>query len=102
VHFITEPVNLLDSRQVFALIAMLRQVPGPLVLIVIDTLSRCMPGGDENSPKDMGAAVAAIDRLRVTFGSHALVLHHTARDTDRERGHTSLRGAADTMIALRA
>ena len=35
-----------------------------IVLIVIDTISRALCGGDENSPKDMGAIVAATSRLR--------------------------------------
>jgi AAA domain len=33
-----------------------------VVLIIIDTISRALCGGDENSPKDMGAIVAATSR----------------------------------------
>jgi RecA-family ATPase len=51
---------------------------------VIDTLARSMAGGDENAAKGVGEFIAAIDRLR---GDHAaLVVHHTGKDGDRERG----------------
>jgi RecA-family ATPase len=36
----------------------------PVALVIIDTLSRAMAGGDENSPKDMGAIVARQARCR--------------------------------------
>jgi hypothetical protein len=70
----------------------------PVVLIVIDTLSRALCGGDENSSKDMGAIVAATSRMQET-GAHILWLHHTplAAD-DRLRGHGALLGAVDTTI----
>jgi RecA-family ATPase len=44
-------------------------------LIVVDTLSRAMGGGDENSPDGMGAFVTNIDALRGRTGAHVLVVH---------------------------
>src|SRR3954464_2552920 len=35
-----------------------------VVLVIIDTVSRALAGGDENSPKDMGALVATTARLQ--------------------------------------
>ena len=67
-------------------------------LIVLDTLARCMAGGDENSAQDMGRFVAACDYLRSQTGASILVVHHTVKAGESERGSSSLRGAADTMI----
>ena len=33
-------------------------------LVIGDTLARCMPGGDENSAKDMGLLVEHTDKVR--------------------------------------
>lgn len=70
-------------------------------LVVIDTLSRCLPGADENSAKDMSAAVRAIDRLRVaTNGGTVLVVHHTGKDKTTVRGSSVLEAAADTVYQI--
>ena len=69
-----------------------------VVLIVIDTLSRALCGGDENSPKDMGAIVGATGLLTET-GAHVLWVHHIPLDgAERLRGHGALLGALDTTI----
>src|SRR5262249_6661331 len=74
----------------------------PPVAIVWDTLSRTMIGGDENSSRDMATYVAAVDRVKETFGCTAIVQHHSGHNSaDRERGSSVLGGAADTIIALR-
>ena len=67
-------------------------------LIVIDTISRALAGGDENSPKDMGAIVAATSRLQETQ-AHILWVHHMPQDgAERLRGHGALLGAMDTTV----
>jgi hypothetical protein len=72
-----------------------------LVLICIDTLSRALCGGDENSPKDMGAIVAATALLQQGTGAHVEWIHHTPIDAgERLRGHGALLGAMDTTISV--
>ena len=69
----------------------------PVGLIVIDTLSRVMAGGNENAPEDMGALVRNIDRLRDETGGAVLLVHHSGKDLSRgARGHSLLRAATDT------
>jgi hypothetical protein len=71
----------------------------PVVLIVIDTLSRALCGGDENSSKDMGAIVNATGVLQDRTGAHILWVHHTPLDgAERMRGHGALLGALDTSV----
>ncbi|MET3838746.1 AAA family ATPase [Bradyrhizobium sp. OAE829] len=69
-----------------------------VVLIVIDTLSRALAGGDENSPKDMGAVVNSTAVIQERTGSHVLWVHHMPHEGDRMRGHGALLGAMDTTL----
>lgn len=73
----------------------------PLRMIVVDTLSRAIAGGDENGPVDMTAFVRNVDAIRHATGAHIIVVHHTGKDAARgARGHTSLLGAIDTEIEI--
>lgn len=77
------------------------RAPGLPLLIVIDTLSRIMAGGDENSAADMTALIRNIDAIRASTGAHIMLVHHTGKDTARgARGHSSLRAATDTEIEV--
>jgi hypothetical protein len=68
------------------------------VLIILDTISRALCGGDENSPKDMGALVNAISRIQEATSAHIALVHHVPHEADRMRGHGSLLGAIDTGV----
>ena len=73
----------------------------PVRLIVIDTLSRAMPGGDESSSVDMSKVVRAVDDIRRATGAHVMLVHHCGKDAVRgARGHSSLRAAVDTEIEI--
>jgi hypothetical protein len=91
-----------DRRTVDHITEIVRQVEAEtgqkVVLIIIDTLSRAMCGGDENSPKDMGAIVTATGRLQASTAAHVLWVHHIPLDGERLRGHGALLGALDTTI----
>jgi hypothetical protein len=79
----------------------MRVKPGLPLVIVIDTLSRVMAGGDENSAADMTALIRNIDAIREATGAHICLVHHTGKDTARgARGHSSLRAATDTEIEV--
>lgn len=69
-------------------------------LIVIDTLFRALAGGDENSGKDMGAFVNNCSSLKDQLSSHLLLIHHTGKNKEGARGHSSLRAAVDTEIEI--
>ena len=70
-------------------------------LIVIDTLARTLVGADENSAKEVGEYIAAVDLIRKETGAAVLLVHHIGKNSIRgERGSSALRGAADTMMSL--
>jgi len=93
------PVNLVDHLQVGEF---LKELGGQRSLVVFDTLARCM-SGDENSQKDMGAAVAGCDRVRTETGAAVLLVHHEGKDGSKgARGSTVLLGAIDASIRGKA
>ena len=70
-------------------------------LVVLDTLSRTMPGGNENAPDDMGSYIANCDRIREQTGAHVLIIHHKPKgNNNAPRGHSSLFGAVDALILV--
>jgi len=72
-----------------------------LKLVIIDTLSRAMGGGDENSGRDMMAVVSQIEHIKRETSAHICIVHHTGKDVTRgARGHSSLRASVDTEIEL--
>ena len=99
------PVNLLnpeaDLPALGALCKEIEDAHGKLALIVVDTLSRAIAGGNENGPEDMTAFIANVDALRDFTGAHVMIVHHTGKDTAQgARGHSSLRAATDTEIEI--
>ncbi|WP_159440834.1 AAA family ATPase [Jatrophihabitans endophyticus] len=89
-----EPINLLDANSVTELAT----AAAGRRLVVIDTLARCLPGGDENSARDMGLAVDALYRIqRATGGGTVLAVHHTGKDGTTVRGSSALEAGVDTV-----
>lgn len=105
-HTAQKPANILTLPHALNLIhdtpKLLRTIDmivSPISLLVVDTAARNMAGHDENSTKDMGELVASLDQIRHEHQCSVLVIHHSGHDnTDRERGSSALRGAADISI----
>ena len=75
----------------------------PVKLVVADTLSRAIAGGNENSPEDMGALVTNGTRIQQATGAHVAWIHHSGKDEAKgARGHSLLRAASDTEIEISA
>ena len=101
----SQAVNLRQFKERKALIEWVEDIAHqgePISMIIFDTFSRCIGGGDENNPKDMGAAIAGADEIRVKTNSTVLLVHHSGKDIERGmRGHNSLLGATDTVIQIK-
>jgi RecA-family ATPase len=98
VRFYTASLQITDRDAVGSLRSDLKAVDFEPDLILLDTLARVSVGKDENSAKDMGEIVAWIESLCREHKAAVLVIHHTRKDGDTERGSSALRGAADVMI----
>lgn len=103
------PVDLLNGSGLQSdtarLIALIREVEAAcgaqIELLVIDTLSRALAGGDENSSKDMGTFIKHVDALRAAIKAHLLIVHHTGKEAARgARGWSGIRAAVDTEIEI--
>lgn len=78
-----------------------KAIGAPVGLIIVDTLSRALAGGDENSSVDMGAIVKHFDVIRNATGAHLMIVHHTGKNKAAgARGHSLLRAATDTEIEV--
>jgi len=97
-RWLPEAVNLRDPREVDRVRRALASLPDRPGLLVVDTMARSIAGGDENAARDVGEFIAAVDALRDEHA--ALVVHHTGKDGDRERGSSALRAAADLLAKV--
>jgi hypothetical protein len=98
------PVDLLrPNGDLNEIVALVRSLGVPVGLIIIDTLSRAMAGGNENDSVDMGMLVKHLDALREATHAHVMVVHHTGKEKSKgARGHSLLRAATDTEIEVEA
>ncbi len=101
IYLVPDAPQLAQCTDVEQLVKDLRaQIPEPISLIIIDTLARCFLGGDENSAKDVGRLISGADYLRKQLACAVLLVHHTTKKGDAERGSSALRGAPETMISI--
>ena len=102
-HFIREPMNFMDQSDVLKLIQTIKfkieNVIGEKpIAVFIDTVSRVIPGADENAQKDTTLFIQACDAIRITFGPMVSGVHHTPKGQDTLRGSGTLEGSANTSI----
>lgn len=95
-------VNLLDASGVRRLISDIRaQLGDAPLLVIIDTMARSMPGGNENDAKDINAVYDAAQAIKEAFGCCALIVHHDGKETTRgARGSSAIYGNADTVLRI--
>jgi len=102
-HFIREPMNFMDQSDVMKLIQTIKyrienMIGEKPVAVFIDTVSRVIPGADENAQKDTTLFIQACDAIRITFGPMVGGVHHTPKGQDTLRGSGTLEGSANTSI----
>lgn len=99
------PIDLLRAEvDMPALMELCKEITdtyGKIEMIVVDTLSRAMAGGNENGPEDMTRFIGNLDVLRDLTNAHIMVVHHSGKDKAAgARGHSSLRASSDSEIEL--
>lgn len=98
-NVITMALTFLDSHCIEALVAAVQAQNKNYSTIVVDTVSRVLPGADENLQKEMTVFIHACDQLRRICGSSVAGVHHAGKSGDM-RGSTVLRGAGDYVYKL--
>jgi hypothetical protein len=102
-HVIAQPIDLLrtsaDRDDLHDVIEAAQTFK--CAMIVVDTVSRVLAGGKENSPEDMGTLLANLDTLRHASGAHIMGVHHgTKADGTDSRGHSILPNGADAIAQV--
>ena len=93
----------LDADGASKLLAATEDIDQSIKLVIVDTLARHMTG-EENSNRDMGAFMAAVDKIREEHGCAVLIVHHTGHSTDnsnRARGASAFYAALDFEFLLK-
>ncbi len=99
--WITDAPQFMAAEDVKAVLAEMMLAGVAPALIVIDTLSRTLVGGDENSAKDVGLYLSSMETLKAATGAAIWVIHHTGHNAqDRPRGSSTIMPAVDTLVAL--
>lgn len=99
-HLTEDAPQLTNPLEVRALCELIRQREARVV--VLDTFARLTLGIEENSARDIGPAMAALDMIReATDGGIVVVVHHTGKDASKgARGSTAFLAALDVGIVL--
>lgn len=90
-------LNLLDGKDAPELQAVIGGNGAKFVLI--DALADIVPGGDENSVKDIQPVFHALRVIANDEHCHVAVIHHANR-SGSYRGSSALKGAADLMLMV--
>ena len=100
-HVIRVPLDFMRPEVIERIVrAVKARLPNTAVcLAILDTLSRAMPGADENLQRDMTLFVRACDRIRTELSCSVVAIHHSAKSGDM-RGSSVLRGAGDFVFKL--
>jgi hypothetical protein len=103
-RLIRQPINFMAEADVGKLLntvqAIADETHGPIAAVFVDTVSRVLPGAEENLQKDMTIFVAACDAVRNRFSSTVIGIHHT-NYAGGIRGSTVIPGAGDFLIETR-
>jgi hypothetical protein len=97
-HILRMPVNMADAAVVAKFAATI--APYAPVFVVLDTLSQCAVGANENDNGEMAGFVRGMMALGRQIGAHVQVLHHNAKSTGTFRGAGSIKANVDTHITL--
>lgn len=100
IRLIRTSLNFMDAGDIAKLIETIKAEGRDFKLIVVDTFSRVLPGAEENAQEDMTVFIAASNKVREVTSATLLGVHHANFTGERERGSTTMRGAADFVFQV--
>jgi hypothetical protein len=96
---IEQTIDFMHAEDIDKLLRTVRAAGYRPCLVIVDTVSRAMPGADENLQKEMTLFVRACDRVKDAFQCAVWGVHHAGKNGDM-RGSTVLLGAGDFVFKL--
>lgn len=100
-RLIRQSINFMSAADIQKLVDTIEhtaQTIGHPSMVIVDTVSRVLPGAEENLQKDMTLFIGACDRIRELFGCTVLGVHHTNKEGAEMRGSTTLMAAGDSVF----
>ena len=102
-YAVPDSMNFMQKPDVYKIVKTIQHAQemegAPVVAVFVDTMSRVLPGADENLQKDMTQAVAACDYIKTSFKCAVIGVHHMSRNGNGTmRGSTVFDGAADFIL----
>lgn len=104
------PVNLLDEKARQDFVNKLKAAENwflenggnKLGAIVIDTLTKAMPMGDQNSVEDTSAVFNVIDMIKdADIVAPIVIVHHNTKNGEQPRGSSNIQAEPDTLLTVR-
>jgi hypothetical protein len=100
-YLIEHPCNFMDGGDVGKAVATIKAIMAkagvPVAAVMVDTVSRVLPGAEENLQKDMTLFVRACELIQLEFQCIVIGVHHTNKN-GAIRGSTVLPGAGDFLL----
>jgi hypothetical protein len=97
-HILKVPVNVSESTTVQKFV---ETVTGfSPALVVLDTLSQCAVGLNENANNEMAGFMRGMMALADQIGAHVQAVHHNSKATGTFRGAGAIKANVDTHITL--
>jgi hypothetical protein len=101
---IKESINFMREADIGKLVATVRAIRDkltvPITLVVVDTVSRVLPGAKENNQEDMTIFVAACEAVYKEFNCAVAGIHHSNKEGGF-RGSSVMPGAGDFLIEVK-
>jgi hypothetical protein len=88
------------GKAVATIKAIMAKAGVPVAAVMVDTVSRVLPGAEENLQKDMTLFVRACELIQLEFQCIVIGVHHTNKN-GAIRGSTVLPGAGDFLLETR-
>jgi hypothetical protein len=70
--------------------------------VVIDALADVMPGGDENTVKDVQPVFVGLRKIAEESRAAICLIHHTTKATGDYRGSSAISGAVDLLVMIKS
>lgn len=108
-YTVEESINLLDETARLNLVEQikaadawwLKKGENHLGVIVIDTLTKAMPGGDQNSVEDTSAVFDVIAKIKdAGIKAAVVIIHHNTKNGGGPRGSSNIQAEPDTLLTL--
>lgn len=110
IFVVERPVNLADGEAKQDLVDKLmlsneyfkKKGWGEMGMVVFDTLTKAMPGKDQNSVEDTSEVFNVIDMMReVDLNPAVMFIHHNNKNSNAPRGSSNILAEPDTIVSVK-